>query len=91
MQVNALITVASEAGELREQVKRLTAATEQTAQERAASESAAMQRLQAELSTAIADTAASRDRLQTVEAELLRAQQQVRRTAKKGYTCYHGR
>ena len=76
LQVTALIATASEVVKLRAEVERLSASTQQAAQARSVTESQALQRLQAELSSAIADTAAAQDRLQTVEAELLRVQRQ---------------
>ena len=81
MQVNALISVAQEAGALQQELQRVQAELRAASQERHLSASAQQQRLQTELSAAIADTAAAKDRLQTVESELLRVQQQVRGTS----------
>ena len=52
--------------------------SQSAADKRAASDAQAIARLQGELSAAIADLATARDQLQIAEADLLRAQRQVR-------------
>jgi predicted nucleic acid-binding Zn-ribbon protein len=78
MQVTSLVSSLQQLVKAQGDLERASASSQQAAAARADSDARALQRLQQELTTAIADTAAAQDQLQVTQSELQRVREQVR-------------
>jgi hypothetical protein len=77
MQISSLVSSLQQAIKAQGDLERASVSSQQAAAARADADANALQRLQQELTAAIADTSAAQDQLQVAQTELHRVREQV--------------